>query len=446
MTETTTPAGPGRMKLTQREREILAGADGEVMAKVLETVIRYGEIFGAQRLVELDGPIHVVTSMGMTGLNATFDLLDRLIAAGLTTRRPFTVDPRPFDFDAVPYTENEKRDLLALYMHQDRYEEQLRRLGITSDDAYSCTAYLSEVGNTPSEGDILAWAESSAVVYANSVLAARTNRNSGLIELMCGIAGRTPEFGLLLDEGRQATWVIEVATSQLPPATVLGSAVGRTVVGDVPFVVGLDTFLGTDLSNETTRDYLKDFGAATASNGAVGLFHIEHLTPEARRHGRDLITADHRRVVIDDDMIADLIAGYPVLWADENAEPETALIGCPHLSSSQLRTVTAAILTALRASGRRTVAIRTVLSAAPAVVAEFKQRHRELYEPALAAGVTVASMCPALHMNTPATSSRPVITNSNKLRTYTTSRFFTDREVLDRIAGAHPETRTEQSS
>lgn len=405
------------------------------MAKVLRTVVRYGEIFGADRLAELDGPIHVVTSMGMTGLDAAFDLLDELIDAGLTTTRPFTVDPRPFDFDAVPYTEREKRDLLALYAHQDRYEEQMRRLGIKSDDAYSCTAYLSEVGNTPGEGDILAWAESSAVVFANSVLAARTNRNSGLIEMMCGIAGRTPEFGLLRDEGRRASWLVELRTSQLPPATVLGSAVGRAVVGDVPYVVGLDAFLGTDCDAEATRDYLKDFGAATASNGAVGLFHIENLTPEARQQGRDLLTTGHRRVVIDDAAIETLVAGYPVLWEDETAEPESALIGCPHLSYSQLRTVTETILAALHDAGRDAVAMRTVLSAAPAVVAEFKQRDRALYEPALAAGVTVASMCPALHMNTPATSSRPVVTNSNKLRTYTTSRFLTDSEVLDRIVG-----------
>ncbi|WP_244461333.1 aconitase X [Rhodococcus sp. ZPP] len=444
MDEYTTAERATTMRLTDHERAILGGAQGDVMAKVLRTVVRYGEIFGADRLAELDGPIHVVTSMGMTGLDTVFDLLDQMIDAGLTTTEPFTVDPRPFDFEAVSYTESEKRDLLALYAHQDRYEDQLRKLGIKNDQAYSCTAYLPEVGNTPGEGDILAWAESSAVVYANSVLAARTNRNSGLIELMCGIAGRTPEFGLLRDDGRRATWLVEVKTSELPPATVLGSAVGRAVVGDVPFVVGLDALLGSDLDDDATRDYLKDFGAATASNGAVGLFHVENLTPEAQRHGRGLLTDDHRRIVIDDRTIADLIAGYPILWDDETADAETALIGCPHLSYSQLRTVTDWILTALRTAGRRTVAIRTVLSAAPAVVAEFKQGHRELYEPALAAGITIASMCPALHMNTPATSSRPVITNSNKLRTYTTSRFFTDNDVLERIVEGNRSARTEQ--
>ncbi|MFC9841452.1 aconitase X [Rhodococcus sp. NPDC127530] len=431
------------MQLSERQRAILDGAEGAVMAKVLRTVVQYGEIFGAGRLAGLDGPVHVVTSMGMTGFEAVFDLLDQLIEAGLTTQEPFTVDPRPYDLDGVDYTATEKQALLELYKHQDRYEDQLRALGMKDDRSYSCTAYLSEVGNTPSAGDVLAWAESSAVVYANSVLAARSNRNSALIELMCGIAGFTPEFGLLLDERRKATYLVEVRTSALPPATVLGSAVGRAVVGDVPFVAGIDPHLG-DLNDPATQDYLKDFGAATASNGAVGLFHVENLTPEARGHGRDLLTDDYRRIVIDDQALADLVADYPVLWEKEDAEPETALIGCPHLSLNQLCTVTDTILTALEAVGRTTVAMRTVLSAAPAVVATFRTEHSQSFERAITAGVNIASMCPALHMNTPATASRPVITNSNKLRTYTTSRFLADHDVLDRIA-APPARRQEQT-
>ena len=123
-------------------------------------------------------------------------------------------------------------------------------------------------GNKPNKGDILSWAESSAVVYANSVLGARCNRNSGMIELMGSIAGFVPEFGLLLDEERKATWIVEVKCEHKPEAQLLGSAIGMKVMEEVPYVKGLDKWLGTELDEEACA-YLKDFGAATASNGTL---------------------------------------------------------------------------------------------------------------------------------------------------------------------------------
>ena len=109
-----------------------------------------------------------------------------------------------------------------MYTQQARYEEQLRKLGITDDSGYTCTCYLDQVGNKPAKGDILSWAESSAVVYANSVLGARCNRNSGMLELMGSIAGFVPEFGLLTDEGRKAHWLGEGKCTRRPEAQLLG--------------------------------------------------------------------------------------------------------------------------------------------------------------------------------------------------------------------------------
>ena len=103
----------------------------------------------------------------------------------------------------------------------------------------TCACYLPQVGNVPKRGDILSWAESSAVVYANSVLGARCNRNSGIIELMGSIAGFVPEFGLLTDDGRKADYVVEVKTSKKPEAQLLGSAVGMKVLEKVPYILSL---------------------------------------------------------------------------------------------------------------------------------------------------------------------------------------------------------------
>ena len=116
---------------------------------------------------------------------------------------------------------------------------------------------------------------------------------------MGSVAGFVPEFGLLTDEGRKASWVVEVRCETKPEAQLLGSAIGMKVMEDVPYVKGLDKWLGTELTDEACA-YLKDFGAATASNGAVGLYHIDKLTPEAKELGAKLIKKDAQVYVIDD--------------------------------------------------------------------------------------------------------------------------------------------------
>ena len=271
------------MQLTPQQQALLDGAQGETMAKVVKTLVMYGDTFGAQRMVPVTSEYgHTVISFGLAVMKPVYDLYDRLIESGLTSGQKFTADPLPLD-KHVPTSLLE--DIVfrkIMYTQQDRYEQQLKKLGITADNAYTCTCYLEQVGNTPKQGDILSWAESSAVVYANSVLGARCNRNSGMLELMGSIAGFVPEFGLLTDEGRKAHWLVEVKCTRRPEAQLLGSAIGMKVMEDVPYVRGLDKWLGTELNDEN-RAYLKDFGAATASNGAVGLYHVEHLEGPCRR-------------------------------------------------------------------------------------------------------------------------------------------------------------------
>ena len=144
-----------------------------------------------------------------------------------------------------------------MYSKQEYYEGQLEKLGLVEKDAFTCTCYMDEVGNTPKQGDILSWSESSAVVYANSVLGARCNRNSGIIDLMGSVVGYVPHFGLLTDDGRKARWIVEIRTAKKPEAQLLGSAIGMKVMEDVPYIVGLDRWLGT--LDEGTKAYLKDF-------------------------------------------------------------------------------------------------------------------------------------------------------------------------------------------
>ena len=421
------------MELTREQQDILNGSQGEVMAKVMKSLVMYGETFGADKMVPVTSEYgHTVISFGIGVMKPVYDLYDQLIKAGALSKQKFSADPLPLDKN-VP--SNFVQDLIFkhfMYSQQGRYEKQLDRLGIMSPDAYTCACYLDEVGNKPKKGDVLSWAESSSVVYANSVLGARCNRNSGMLELMGSIVGYVPHFGLLTDDGRKADWIIEVNTSKKPEAQLLGSAIGMKVMEQVPYVKGLDKWLGTELTDDVCA-YLKDFGAATASNGAVGLYHIANLTPEAVEQGESLIRENAPVYVIDDAELERVKAGYPVVWKDLNAKPKLCFIGCPHLTLAQLKSWTGRISAALAANGQKKVVIPTVMTAAPATVKKFKEMPE--YKQLESCGVVLSYICPLMYMNNPLSGKMPVITCSNKLRTYTTARYYTEDELLEKITG-----------
>lgn len=419
-----------KMTLTSKQRALLSGEKGEAMAKVMETLVRYGETFGAEKMVPVTSDYgHLVTSFGLGVMKPIYGLMDQLIEAGALSGQKFSVDPRPLDKN-VPSNALQNLVFKFMYSAQESYEQQLNKLGLLQEDAFTCACYLPEIGNTPKKGEVLSWAESSAVVYANSVLGARCNRNSGIIELFGSIAGCVPYFGLLTDEGRKATWIIEVKTSQIPEAQVLGSAIGMKVMEDVPYIKGLSKFIGTEL-NESACAYLKDMGAATASNGAVGLYHVEGLTPEAVDLGESLIAQGAKTYVIDDAELARVKAGYPVIWKNKEAQPKLAFIGCPHLSFAQLVDWTQKVEEGLKASGREKVAIPTVFTTAPAVQKEFQKT--EYYARLQKTGVVLSYICPLMYMNNPLCGKQPVITCSNKLRTYTSAKYMTNGEILEAI-------------
>ena len=421
------------MILTAEQQAILNGEQGETLAKVMKTLVMYGDAFEAEKLVPITSKYnHLVTSFGLKVMSPVYDLMGQLLDAGVCSGQKFSVDPRPLDKN-VPA--NILQNLVFnkfMYTKQGFYEEQLEKLGLMNKDAFTCTCYMDEVGNKPQKGEVLSWAESSAVVYANSVLGARCNRNSGIIDIMGSIVGYVPYFGLLTDEGRKATWVVKVQTTKKPEAQLLGSAIGMKVMEDVPYVVGLDKWLGNEL-NDAACAYLKDFGAATASNGAVGLYHIENLTPEAVELGESLIAEGAKEYIIDDAELERVQKNYPVIWKNPNAKPKLCFVGCPHLSLEQLKTWTVNIENALKANGKKKVTMKTVFTASPAVLEEFNKT--EYAARLKATGVITSYICPLMYMNNPLCKKMPVITSSNKLRTYTSARYYTDAEILNTITG-----------
>ena len=419
------------MYLTDEQQAILNGSKGETMAKVMKTLVMYGDAFGADKMVPITSEYnHLVTSFGLKMMKPVFDLMQQLIDAGAISQQKFSVDPRPVD-KKVPA--NFLQNIIfnkIMYATQDSYEKQLKELGLMDNDAFTCACYLDQMGNKPKKGEVLSWAESSAVVYANSVLGARCNRNSGIMDIMGSIAGFVPNFGLLTDEGRKATWIVKVQCERKPEAQLLGSAIGMKVMEDVPYITGMNKWLGTELNDENCA-YLKDFGAATASNGAVGLYHIENLTPEAKEQGAGLIAEGAKVYVIDDAELERVKNEYPVMWKNKDAKPKLCFVGCPHMSLQQLKDWTDNVEAGLKASGLKKVAIPTVFTSAPGVIKEFEKT--PYAERLKATGVILSYICPLMYMNNPLCKAMPVMTSSNKLRTYTTARYYTEAEILERI-------------
>ncbi len=419
------------MNLTKEQQAILDGEKGDTLARVMKTLVRYGEIFGADAMVPVTGKYnHLVTSFGLKALKPVYELMDKLIESGHVSTQKFSADPRPLDPNVPSSFLQDFIFKNFMYSRQADYEQQLNELGLMEKDAFSCTCYMDEVGNTPAMGEVLSWSESSAVVYANSVLGARCNRNSGIIDLMGSVLGYVPYFGLLTDEGRKATWIVKIETTKKPEAQLLGSAIGMKVMEDVPYIVGLDKWLGGQL-DDAAKTYLKDFGAATASNGAVGLYHVENITPEAVKQGESLIAEGAQVYVIDDAELERVYKSYPVIWKNKEAAPKLCFMGCPHMSLNQLIDWTQKIDESLKQAGKSKVCIPTVFTAAPAVLKKFEETP---YAATLKeAGVITSYICPLMYMNNPLSEKMPVITSSNKLRTYTSARYYTDAEILEQI-------------
>ncbi len=423
-----------KMKLTEEQLAILHGQNGQAQAKMMEVLVRYGDVFHAEHLVKVTHrKSHFVTSFGINMLKPVYPLMDELIASGCKVDEGFTMDPRPLDYKNVSCGPLEKFVFSnIMYGKQKHYEEQLSAIGLADKSGFTCTCYLKEVGNTPKKGDILSWSESSAVVFANSVLGARCNRNSGILDTFGAIMGIVPEFGFLTDEGRKATWKVIVKTTKKPEAQILGSAIGMKVMEEVPYVYGLDQYL-KDLPDEDTLAYLKDFGAATASNGAVGLYHIDKITPEAKELGESLVREDAKTYIIDDEELERVYRSYPIMWKKKDSKPHKAFIGCPHLTIRQLEDWTDRMTASLKENRKEKLVVNTIFTAAPAVIKEFQKS--EKYAEFVKTGAHLSYICPLMYMDNPVAGGKPIITNSNKLRTYTKARYYKDDEILAIITG-----------
>jgi hypothetical protein len=261
-------------------------------------------------------PVSSVQVAGVSYRNlgeAGLEFLREWAHQGAQARVPATLNPAGLDLRAwreLGFSEEFARRQLAVV-------EVYRRLGVRT--TCTCTPYL--VGNVPQEGEHVAWAESSAVSYANSVLGARTNREGGPSAMAAAITGRTAAYGLHLDEGRRATLRVEVhcPVHTLSDFGALGYLVGKEAQNRIPYFDGLGQCSNADL---------KALGAAMAASGAVALYHVAGVTPEADRP--DILAHKYETLVV-----GDLRPAYAALNAAAR-EIDLVWFGCPHAGLEEI--------------------------------------------------------------------------------------------------------------
>ncbi len=308
------------MRLTDEEQAMHAGDFGPGVQKAMEILMALGTIYHADDLV----PVTSVQVAGVSYKNlgdAGLEFLTEWAAQGARARVPTTLNPAGLDLDQWQQL-GFKADFAE---KQARVIQAFAEMGIPA--TCTCTPYF--VGNVPAQGDHIAWAESSAVSFANSVLGARTNREGGPSALAAAITGRTPRYGLHLARNRRAHLVVEVRCVVESPADfgALGTMLGRLAQNQVPYFRGLDT-----LKSQARVDWLKALGAAMAASGAVALYHVEGVTPEADEPG--IIAPEAETLVIES-----LAEGYERLTSSSGSEIDLVWIGCPHASLAELEQV-----------------------------------------------------------------------------------------------------------
>jgi predicted aconitase len=295
------------MELTREEEGILEGGEGETRRRMMELLVGLGRVFSASRLVP-------IASAQVSG--ASYKTIGRWGLAWLESLDAKVTVPtilNPVGMDRARWREaGISRDFAE---KQEKVLDVYRRLGVRLE--CTCTPY--EILPTRF-GEHLAWAESSAVVYANSVIGARTNREGGPGALAAAIIGKTPCYGLHLDRARAPQLVIRAeGFSGSGPGPdhygALGYLAGKIAGNRIPYFRGF----------RPVPDEMKALGAAMAASGAVALFHVEGVTPEA---GRWLPETPHLEVhTVTSGEVRDLLEGMPV---------EAVAMGCPHCSAGEL--------------------------------------------------------------------------------------------------------------
>jgi predicted aconitase len=316
--------GGSALRLTEREERMRAGALGEAPRVAIEQQIAVGEFFGAERLVPVTN-VHMMGDMEVMG-EAGFAFLERLLAAGARFTVPVTTNARCVDFERAA----EVRQRPELVERERALVANLGRLGALTVD--TCINYQTVY--QPHFGEHVAWGDTGTVIWANSVLGARTNYEAGPAAVAAGITGVTPAYGYHLDAQRRGRVRVEVRCD-LPDWAdwgALGGIIGRQVLDywTVPVVTGI--------ARAPEADELKHFGAALASYGSCAMYHMVGVTPEARDEAEAFGGRPPEATrTVDAAALRDFYRTYP----EDRAEVDAVIFSAPQLSVLELRRIAA---------------------------------------------------------------------------------------------------------
>ena len=301
--------------LTREQEKMLNGEHGEIIERMMRLLVRLADIYNADKMIPI-GSAQIAgvsyKSIGDPGL----EFLEDMAGKGAKVRVLSYLNPAGMDmvqWRALGFSEDFAKK-------QIRIMDAFQKMGIVV--SATCTPYLA--GNLPRYREHIAWSESSAVSFANSVIGARTNREGGPSALAAAICGITPNYGLHLDENREPNALINVEAKLEYQSDygALGYTVGKLVKNKIPFFRGIPDNVDTD--------QLKSLGAAMAASGAVALYHVENVTPDADKVNKKGL----EKITITDE---DLRETYEKLNTGE--DPDIIIIGCPHASIREIRRI-----------------------------------------------------------------------------------------------------------
>lgn len=301
------------MQLSDRDREFLSGERGEAGKLAMELLVNVGQAYGAERMIDI-GWAHVAGAFDNG--QANHDFATRLASGRAQVAVPTTLTACSLDSQRPADTADEKRAIALIDLYR----------GMGCRPVLTCAPYQARP--EPDFGEHLAWCESSAVVFANSVFGARSNRYVEFLDICAAITGRVPEYGLHVDENRIATVECRLEENVKDWSSadwffpLLGIWLGHKVGEAVPAIVGLP--------RTASRDDLRALGAAAAASGSVSMFHAVGLTPEAPTLQE--ATGGSNPVRILKATCDDIASAGKRLCRDNNSALTAICLGAPHLS------------------------------------------------------------------------------------------------------------------
>ena len=309
------------MYLTENEKKMRDGHLGEAVSMAMSILVNLGEAIGAPEMVEIT---HVHTDSGFYLGDAGLEFVEHLARLGGQVAVPTSMNNTSFDI--------ERCRSYGVYVELSNKIKRLEKahLAMGADPSWTCAPYQD--GILPKPGTLVAWSESNAIVFANSVLGARTNRTGDLVDICCALTGRAPKTGLYLDQNRMATIHVKVENFPAEAYTdarfypLLGYFIGKQCGNQVVAISGIP--------ERVTMENLKGLGAAAASSGATALFHVVGITPEAP----SLKSCLKRSTTIQTVTVTPgaLKKSEALLCTAKNEQLDWVGLGCPHFSYAEL--------------------------------------------------------------------------------------------------------------